>query len=70
MTYARLQVVETCKGGTKLKERVFNLSQLQWWMGHGQIVELQYAGQPPVYVEIEDKQMERLTGSSGGFASG
>lgn len=73
MTWARLRIVDSAgradKDGERQRERVFNLNQLQWWCGHGFYCQLQYAGQPPVFVAIEDKRLEMLTGASGGFSS-
>ena len=72
MVWARLRIVD-CKGtrvidGNGLpQERLFNLAQVQWWIGHGTTVELQYASQAPVFVELADIRMEHLTGSSGGY---
>ena len=75
MTWARLKLVDA--GGNPLQgkkpgqqaERIFNLAALQWWVGHGGYCELQYSGQPPVYVDIKDKRLEMFTGPSGGYAS-
>lgn len=76
MVWARLKVVDisgqAIKGADgKPEERLFNLKQLQWWIGRGDHrTELQFAGQPPVYVAIGHHQIERLTGAGGGYASG
>lgn len=69
MTWARLKVVADEKGGDVLEERVFNLATLLWWKGHGRFAELRYPGEAPIYVEMRDKRLEMLTGSSGHYAS-
>ncbi len=73
MAWARLRVV-SWSGGPMLdpdgrpQERLFNLDQLQWWIGRGSDrVELQYASQPPIFVEVSDVQMERLIGTTGDY---
>jgi hypothetical protein len=72
MVWARLKVLNSDGkpfAGEKVgRERLFNLDQLQWWIGFGHYVVLQYASHDPIYVDIADKQMEFLTGSSGGYA--
>ena len=62
-------MVPSKAGGEVVEERVFNLAQLQWWKGHGTIAELQFVGLEPIYVELRDKRLEMLTGSSGHYAS-
>ena len=76
MVYHRLKVVD-CHGARvndssgEQQERLFNFDALQWWIGRGDLfTELQFAAQPPVFVEVGHRDMERLTGTTGGYASG